>query len=121
MELVEQAYGVSVFAAHAAACRHGELPAFDLERARTPGSAYGNAYGKAIIFARHDVACGDTRPWLTDATVRDVPHPEERISSGRPVCTVFARGATAARCHASLVRRAELVYRELESWAGAAV
>jgi predicted ATP-grasp superfamily ATP-dependent carboligase len=117
MELVEQAYGVSVFAAHAAACRHGELPAFDLERARTTGSAY----GKAIVFSRHDVTCGDTRPWLTDSTVRDVPHPEECIHSGRPVCTVFAHGATVAECRVSLVRRAEAVYGALESWAGAAV
>jgi uncharacterized protein len=117
MELVEEAYGVSVFAAHAAACQHGELPAFDLERARTTG----RAYGKAIVFSRHDITCGDTRPWLTDATVRDVPHPEERIRSGRPVCTVFAHGASVAECHASLVRRAEVVYGALESWAGAAV
>ena len=117
MELIEQAYGVSIFAVHAAACLHGELPTFDLERARTTGAAY----GKAIVFARHDVTCGDTRAWLDDPTVRDVPHPDEHIPAGRPVCTVFARGATVAECHAALVKRAEAVYVALDSWAGAGV
>jgi predicted ATP-grasp superfamily ATP-dependent carboligase len=117
MELVEQAYGVSIFDAHAAACLRGNLPVFDLARAR----ATGPAYGKAIVFARHDVICGDTRGWLDDPSVRDVPHPDEHIPAGRPVCTVFARGADSADCYASLVRRAEALYVTLESWASAAV
>jgi hypothetical protein len=117
MELVEQAYGVSVFGAHAAACATGDLPTFDLAHARTAG----RAYGKAVVFARHDVVCGDTRPWLDDPTVRDVPHPGEHIPAGRPVCTVFASGGGGAACYRSLVRRAEHVYTMLESWAGIAV
>lgn len=117
MELVEQAYGVSIFGAHAAACLRGDLPVFDLARARATGAAY----GKAIVFARHDVTCGDTRGWLDDPLVRDVPHPDEHIPAGRPVCTVFAQGADSADCHASLVRRAEALYVTLESWASAAV
>jgi predicted ATP-grasp superfamily ATP-dependent carboligase len=117
MELVEQAYGVSIFEAHAAACLHGDLPAFTLARARATGAAY----GKAIVFARHDVTCGDTRGWLDDPSVRDVPHPDELIPAGRPVCTVFARGADSADCYASLVRRAEALYVTLESWASTAV
>jgi predicted ATP-grasp superfamily ATP-dependent carboligase len=113
MELVERAYGVSVFGAHAAACATGDLPAFDL------AGAHGRtaAVGKAIVFARHDVACGDTREWLSDPTVRDVPHPGEHIPAGRPVCTVFAAGKDAAACHAELVARANGVYATLESWA----
>jgi predicted ATP-grasp superfamily ATP-dependent carboligase len=112
MELVEQAYGVSVFGAHAAACATGVLPEFDVAAAREPG----RAYGKAILFARHDVVCGDTRPWLDEPGVRDVPHPGEQIPAGRPACTVFATGVDAAACYASLVRRAERVYEVLESW-----
>jgi uncharacterized protein len=112
MELVERAYGLSVFGAHAAACANGVLPEFDLLRARR-GAA---AVGKAVVFARRDVAVGDTRDWLADASVRDVPHPGERIPAGRAVCTVFAAGREAASCHAALARRAERVYAELDWW-----
>ena len=112
MELVERAYGLSVFGAHAAACVHGVLPEFDLLGARR-GAA---AVGKAVVFARRDVAVGDTRGWLADASVRDVPHPGERIPAGRAVCTVFAAGREAVSCHAALARRAERVYAELDCW-----
>jgi predicted ATP-grasp superfamily ATP-dependent carboligase len=110
MELVERAYGLSVFGAHAAACTEGRLPAFDLARARrAPG-----AVGKAVVFARRDVRIGETAPWLADPTVRDVPHPGDRIRAAHPICTVFAEGRDADACHAALVRRAERVYAEVE-------
>jgi len=106
MELVERAYGLSVFGAHAAACEKGELPAFDHRHAR-PGAA---ALGKAIVFSRDDIAVGDTRAWLSDPDIRDVPQPGEQISGGHPICTVFAAGNDVASCHAALVRRAGRVY-----------
>jgi predicted ATP-grasp superfamily ATP-dependent carboligase len=109
MELVERAYGMSVFAAHAAACRTGALPSFDFTRARDES----RAYGKAIVFARRDLVAGDTRPWLEDPSVRDVPRPGDRIPRGQPVCTVFADAADELACHAALVRRAERIYAEL--------
>ncbi len=115
MELVERAFGLSVFGAHAAACRDGVLPDFDLARARCAAGAV----GKAVVFALHDVAVGDTHAWLPEADrartsgVRDVPHPGARIRAGRPVCTVFATARDEAECHASLVRHAERVYAEL--------
>jgi uncharacterized protein len=112
MELVERAFGVSVFAAHAAACEARELPDFDLARARM-GT---RAFGKAVVFARRDVTIGDTRAWLADATVRDIPHPGERIPEGQPVCTVFAEGRDAAACRDALVHRADRVYAELDRW-----
>jgi len=65
------------------------------------------------VFARRDVTIGDTATWLADATVRDVPHPGERIAAHRPLCTVFAAGRDGEACHAALVRRAERVYAEL--------
>jgi hypothetical protein len=117
MELVERAYGISVFGVHAAACTTGSLPSLDLSKARRSSPAL----GKAIVFARHDVVCGDTVPWLDDATVRDVPRPGERIPRGRPVCTVFAEGRDSTECHAALVRRAERVYDVLESWSRVSV
>ena len=115
MELVERAYGLSVFGAHAAACAAGALPEFDLVRARRGAGAV----GKAVVFARRDVETGDTRAWLPGdaaASVRDIPHPGERIAAGRPVCTVFATGRDGVACHAALVRRAERVYAELAAW-----
>lgn len=115
MELTERAYGVSVFGMHAAACVTGELPSFDLASAMA-----GQAYGKAIVFARHDVVCGDTREWLDDPTVRDVPHPSEHIPAGRPVCTVFASGSADESCYAALVERARSVYEILDAWSSIA-
>jgi predicted ATP-grasp superfamily ATP-dependent carboligase len=113
MELVERAHGVSVFGVHAAACAASELPTFDLTRADTDTAVT----GKAIVFARHDVVCGDTAAWLGDTTVRDVPHPGEHIPAGRPVCTVFASSRDADACHAALIARANRLYETLESWA----
>lgn len=116
MELVEQAYGLSVFGAHAAACRAGELPDFDLRSVRQRLS---RAVGKAVIFSRHDVAVGDTRSWLNEGgrdAVRDVPRPGQRIPLGGPVCTVFATGPDMAACRAALVTRAERVYARLAGW-----
>ena len=80
-----KAYGLSIFGAHAAACVAGVLPEFDLTHARRAGGAA----GKAVVFARQNVVAGDTRAWLRGdaagaaATIRDIPHPGERIA-GRP-------------------------------------
>ena len=109
MELVERAYGLSIFDVHVRACL-GELPAFDLAAAR----AKGRSVGKAIVYARRDVTMGDTRPWLEDDDLRDIPAPGERIDRGRPVCTVFASGPDPKSCHAALVKRAEWIYRAIE-------
>lgn len=116
LELVERRLGWPMFRAHADACTTASLPAFDL-RAEL---ASGGAWGKAIVFARDDAAVGDTRRWLDDATVRDVPHPGERFNAGQPVCTVLATGPDAAACYEALVARASRVYAELEAPATAA-
>lgn len=106
-ELVERATGTSVFEAHAAAC-DGELPA------AAPAAPAAGCWGKAIVYARRDVVAGDTRPWLGRDDVRDVPFPGERIARGRPICTVFARGADPADCRARLVAAAAAVEEELD-------
>jgi predicted ATP-grasp superfamily ATP-dependent carboligase len=118
MELVERVYGLSVFGLHAAACIDGTLPELDLVRLRRGAGAA----GKAIIFARCDVAVGDTRAWLPGddagnaAGIRDIPRPGDCIHTGRPICTVFATGRDARACHAALVERAAHVYEELADW-----
>lgn len=120
MELVELAYGLSVFSAHADACADSVLPMFNLSAARRDSGAV----GKAIVFARQDTVVGDTRAWLTAPpvrhampAVRDIPNRGERIAAGRPVCTVFAAGRDTATCHAALVERAHDVYAALAEWA----
>jgi uncharacterized protein len=119
MELVELAYGVSVFGAHAAACAHGQLPDFDLCAAQRRA----HVLGKAVVFARQDVVVGDTSAWLPALpappalpALRDIPGAGEHIAAGRPVCTVFASGDDAAECHAALVERARHVYATLAAW-----
>ena len=113
MELVERAYGLSVFAAHASACTSGLLPAFDLQQkplGRGP-------VGKAVVYARRDVIVGDTRTWLTKhENIRDIPQPGMRISSGRPVCTILADAPDGPTCHDALVESARRVYAQLEAW-----
>jgi predicted ATP-grasp superfamily ATP-dependent carboligase len=102
MELIERASAVSLFEVHTRACR-GILPADPVTEA--------GVHGKAIVFARRDVSMGDTRRWLQQEWLADVPHPGERISQGRPICTVFASGADAGACRRLLLRRAATVYR----------
>ena len=113
MELIEQSCGMSLFAAHSEACLTSRVPSLELRHA---SGEPGRTLGKAILFARHDVTCGDTHAWLADPTVRDVPRPGEHIPAGRPVCTVFASGSDDADCYAALVERAARVYDQLESW-----
>jgi predicted ATP-grasp superfamily ATP-dependent carboligase len=109
MELVERALGISVFAAHAAACTEGTLPQIDSVRALRKE----RIAGKAIVFARHDTSAGDTRRWLEAPDIRDVPHPDERIRRGQPVCTVFADAADERGCYDALTSRADWVYGQL--------
>lgn len=119
MELVERAYTLSVFGAHAVACADGMLPALDLLEVRR---AARGAVGKAVVFARHSVTVEDTDAWLrksragAGASIRDIPHRGGRIAAGRPICTVFAAARDACACHAALVRRAERVYAEVAAW-----
>ena len=111
MELVERAYGLSVFAVHAAACGDGVLPAFNLANVRRSAQAS----GKAIVFARRDVAVGDTSRWLPTGEahtheIRDVPKPGTHIRAGHPICTVFATARDSRACRDELGSSAERVY-----------
>jgi uncharacterized protein len=105
MELVERHYSVSMFGVHAAACAAGALPAFELSRARRTA----RVMGKAIVFAPRDIAVGDTRSWLADEMVRDVPKPGEGVTTGQPICTVFATAARLEHCLEQLKTRAQSI------------
>jgi predicted ATP-grasp superfamily ATP-dependent carboligase len=109
MELAERAYGVPVFDIHVRACS-GELPDFDLSAAR----AGTTVHGKAVLYARRTSHIGDSTRWLEEEDLRDIPHPDETISKGRPICTVFAHASSAAACRAALARRATEIYGRVE-------
>lgn len=90
MELLQEAYGLDLFALHVQACR-GRLP-----RQHTlleEGREQARYWAKAILYAPWNLRTGDTRGWYA-AGVRDVPHPGERIGARSPVCTLLARGDT---------------------------
>jgi predicted ATP-grasp superfamily ATP-dependent carboligase len=107
MELLERSRSVSIFQIHEKACR-GSLPT------QRPGQSE-QVQGKAVVFARKNIVMRNTREWLGDASLADIPHPGERVRRGRPICTVFASGEDADSCYERLVARAADVYRITES------
>ena len=92
MELVERAYGISIFDAHLAACQ-GRLPGFDLGAQAAP-----DFLGKAILFATDGLVFKNPWSWY-ERGARDLPHDGEHIDRGKPVCTVFSRGRTRTECY----------------------
>ena len=106
MELLERGGSVSIFEVHEQACR-GALPG--------GGTESRQVLGKAVVFARRNVVMRNTREWLEDTSLADIPHPGETIRRGRPICTVFGSGNEADSCYERLVRRAARVHRETES------
>jgi predicted ATP-grasp superfamily ATP-dependent carboligase len=105
MELVERAYGRSMFATHIEALA-GRLPASELANQEGP------FFGKGIVFARQRVTVPNTEDWLEQGR-RDIPHSGETIGAGHPVCTVLSQGETRKECWGNLVRAADAVQREM--------
>jgi predicted ATP-grasp superfamily ATP-dependent carboligase len=106
MELIERSAGVSLFDVHVRACA-GTLP--------RPLQHDGLVHGKAILFARRGVQIGKLPGWSGNRWLADVPHPGERISQGRPICTVFAAARSREHCRRRLGERAGAVYRALNA------
>ena len=116
VEVAERALGMRFFAAHAGACRTGELPAFDLATSLRDAPVV----GKAVVYARHSGTMIDTRLWLEDPVVRDVPRTGEFFRAGQPICSVFAVAADSEACYRDLVARAECVYSGMSATSHAA-
>lgn len=136
MELIEWAYGLSIFDLHVRAIMQGDLPEFDLATAALtpaplsqtglgllkPGFSRptggrgagggGRFYGKAILYAERDGRAPDTEDW-PERGIRDVPFPGESLTQGKPVCTVLASEPTRDACFASLVAQAQALTGEI--------
>lgn len=105
MELIEWAYGLSIFDLHVRAITRGELPGGE------PGAGQG-FYGKAIVYAEKEGRAPDTTGWL-ERGIRDVPFPGEGLRQGGPICTVLASAPTRDACFASLVAQARALIGEV--------
>jgi len=108
MELIERATGLSLAAAHLAACGF-PAPATTATRTRQ------GSWSKAILYAAREMtidagviealrgAAGSPHDgW---PLVADLPAPPQTIPAGGPVCTLFAHGESPPRSLASLRRR----------------
>jgi uncharacterized protein len=103
MELIERGTGVSMFELHLEACA-GILP--------EPVAVSGAVQGKAIVYSRRSSTIASAQLWA-NPWIADIPNAGERISRGRPICTVFARARSIESCRRLLLRRAAAVYRSL--------
>ena len=93
-ELQEGRQDTSLFALHVDACG-GSLPA--------QAPRYRDAIAGAIVYAERDIAAAPALDWPDWAS--DRPVAGSRIEANQPLCSVFARGATAAEARALLEQR----------------
>jgi predicted ATP-grasp superfamily ATP-dependent carboligase len=105
-EVYEYATGIKALAWHGLVFTLGALPA-----PVPPPAPIVRHVGKAILFARQDLVFPAEGPWMAELRSRppeemphfaDIPAPGERIPSGKPVLTFFARGDSAAACEEAL-------------------
>jgi uncharacterized protein len=109
MELIERAYRLPVFDLHVRAITAGVLPDFDLvSKSRSPG----NYFAKAILYAEKDGRAPKTQVWI-ERGIRDVPHTGEKLSRGKPICTLLADGTTRDECYARLAADVERLKGEI--------
>lgn len=107
MELVERAYGVTVFSLHLEGLA-GRLPRFSLSE-----RLYDKFYGKGIVYAKRTATIVDTDGWI-ELGIRDVPPSGQCIEAGHPVCTVFSGGRDRQACFDGLLLHAAGLYGEIE-------
>lgn len=107
MELVERAYGLSLFDLHLGACE-GVLPTFDLGGVTREQ----RTWGKGIVFARRSVTIPETADWFERGR-RDIPFPGDRIDAGHPVCTLLVEGKGRDDCWQHLLSGASALRHEI--------
>jgi predicted ATP-grasp superfamily ATP-dependent carboligase len=108
MELIEKAYALPVFDLHLRAVTQGALP----DNNPLAQTSQPRFYGKAILYAQRSIHALHTNRWL-HSQIRDIPHPGERIPSGKPVCTLLAEGSTRQDCFSRLAASVEAIKGEI--------
>ena len=110
MELIEPAYGLSIFDLHVRAIMQEVLPDFDLASAGWKTEP--RFYGKTILYAEREGQAPNTQDW-SERGIRDVPFPGESLTQGGPICTVLACEPTRDTCFANLVAQAQALKGEI--------
>jgi predicted ATP-grasp superfamily ATP-dependent carboligase len=127
LELVERATGLSIAAAHVAACG-GAVPA-----GGSPGAvAAGLRHAKAVVHAPRALSVDEPvvdrlrdlrREWSSSAAcpgIADIPPPGVSVAVGGPLCTVFAAAPSTAAAIAALRGRVAVVLAAFSPPAGEA-
>lgn len=102
MEVLERAYSINILELHGRACM-GELAELEIGKPR-------GFFGKRILFADKNI----TFKINGLDFVKDVPHRNELIGAGNPVCTVFGEGNTVKQCRIDLWEKEKDIRRLLE-------
>lgn len=113
VEICERATGMNAIALHVV-----DWPEVDINRLAPSGAASTNLHGKAILFAKQDIAISESfaeyalaealrEPW---PTLADVSPAATVIEAGRPILTLFSEG----RSEAEVERRLRERVTELE-------
>jgi|TARA_B100001964_G_scaffold244976_1_gene329159 methenyltetrahydromethanopterin cyclohydrolase len=104
IDVVEPAYNINLIDLHVKICL-GELDEteFNVEQSR-------QFFGKKVLFASNDFnyTIKKQQPFL-----RDIPHFNERIKGGEPICTIMGCGETSEKCCADLHQKEILIRNEL--------
>jgi predicted ATP-grasp superfamily ATP-dependent carboligase len=103
MELIEEAWGRSLFALHRHACERGSLPETSGEATVVGSGARWRA--KGVLYAVERMIAGPAEPLLRMGA-RDVPRAGTLLRKGWPVCTLVATATDAVACREVLRRRA---------------
>jgi uncharacterized protein len=102
MELIERAYGLSIFHMHFQAAAECRLPDFALES----GLLQSGFLGKCILFSDRNASMPESLNWR-EWDMRDVPAPGEKMHAGSPICTLFASRPDHAGVLNALIRKTE--------------
>lgn len=101
-EVIERATKAPLMRWHIAACR-GEVPMI-------PCTTAPFFHGKLICFAQNDIPAAALDRVRSEVSLADIPHEDQLIPAGHPVCTVLAQGETAVLAREALFEAASRVY-----------
>jgi predicted ATP-grasp superfamily ATP-dependent carboligase len=100
VELLERATGLATLADHPA---------------EAPDAGRCALHAKAILFAKKDCVVPDLYAIHPRDAIADVPMAGEKVPAGRPICTLFATGASRDACLVRLRQEAKKLYTQLDT------